>query len=121
MNKNMRELSTLFYYYFIGGFFGVFNSVVRMKKVNFFGGSFKHKILRAIISNILLIPSWLIQIYLHDIISGNIASSIIINEFFFVMVHFFLVFYIQFGIVPYFIMKPLGLCANNIELVYQFV
>lgn len=86
-----------------------------MLNLNWFEGNNKQKLARIAISTIVLVPSWILQYYLPYIISINLVSSLVINEFFLNMLHLTLIVYLQFGIFPYYIFKKLKLVNDNIH------
>ena len=92
-----------------------------MKNVNLLGGTTKQKIIRTILTNLMLIPSWFLEIYMPTIVSNNLVTSFVINEFFLIMIHFFLIFYLQFGYVSYYILKPLKLTNSNLNNSYDYI
>lgn len=105
----------------IGGLFGAFRANLNMKNLKWHLGSYKQKILRIVIAYILLIPSWILQYYLPNIISNNLVTSFLINEFFLNMMHFALIVYLMFGYVPFYILKKLKLTNQNENMEYNYL
>ena len=84
-------------------------------------GSYKQKIARIAIAYILLIPSWILQYYLPNIISNNLVTSFLINEFFLNMLHFTIIIYLEFGYVQFYILKKLKLTNQEEIMGFQFL
>lgn len=95
--------------------FGTFKNIQNMNNLNWNEGSYKQKLVRILISYVTLIPSWVLQYYLPFIISKNIVTSFVINEFFFNMIHLAFIVYIEFGYYPYHIFKRLKLVNSNVR------
>ena len=103
----------------LGGLCGAFRTMDSMN-MNWYLGTYKQKFLRVLISYILLIPSWVLQFYLPKLISINIVTSFVINEFFLNMLHFTLILYIHFGYLPYYVFRRMKLTSDQ-DNTYDFL
>ena len=79
-------------------------------------GSTKNRISRAIIANILIIPSWIFVIFLQK---GSWIKDIGLNEFIVDSIHYFVLYFWLFGVMPLVIFKKaLKLVEREVEDFY---
>ena len=84
-----------------------------MNNVYWYETTPKRKILRVALASALLIPSWIFYIYFTTIMEGVSSTTLFINEYLAHGLHFFLLYYLLFGLSPYYIFSKLGLTNNQ--------
>jgi len=80
-----------------------------MKNVFWYDTSPKKKIIRVIIANLFMIPSWIFYAFFDEIMEKFNKSAVFINEYLFFSLHFFLLYYLLFGLSPYYVFAKMGL------------
>lgn len=93
----------------IGAVFGISACYNKMTITEWCGGSTKKRILRAIVANIMIIPSWIFILVLED---GSWIGDIGLNEFIVDGVHFFILYLWLFGYMPIYVLEK-GLKLTN--------
>ena len=79
-------------------------------------GTASKRIIRALIGNILIIPSWIFVIYFEK---GNWVKDIGLNEFIIDSVHYFILYFWLFGLMPVLLLdKLLKLVTKETEDFY---
>lgn len=84
-------------------------------------GTYKQKIARVAISYFLMIPSWFLQYNLIELLKINFLTTFVINEFFLNAAHFTIILYLQFGFVPFYILRRLKLTSSFENMNYNYI
>ena len=99
---NFLQTATLFAW--IGAVFGISFSFNQIGTPEWCQGSVKQRIMRALIGNVLVIPSWLFIIFLEK---GTWIKDIGLNEFIVDCVHYFILYIWLFGGMPVLLLHKL--------------
>ena len=111
---NFLQTATLFAW--IGAVFGISFCYRKMSVNQWSQGSTKNRIIRVLVGNILIIPSWLFVAYLE---TGSWVQDIGLNEFIVDAVHYFVLYIWLFGFMPVYVLeKLLGLTNRENEDYY---
>eukprot|EP01017_Pseudomicrothorax_dubius_P040544 TRINITY_DN6357_c0_g1_i1.p1 TRINITY_DN6357_c0_g1~~TRINITY_DN6357_c0_g1_i1.p1 ORF type:complete len:432 (+),score=105.25 TRINITY_DN6357_c0_g1_i1:146-1441(+) len=99
----------------LGAVFGAARTFRDMQNVFWYRTSWQKRLARVAIANALIGISWLIS-WSEDNITGKFSSAGL-NEFLYLSIHFFLVYYIGFGYLPKYVFQKLNLV--NTDLTYS--
>jgi hypothetical protein len=105
---NFLQTASLFGW--IGAVFGISFCFNKMGNQDWCKGSKPRRILRIAIANILIIPSWIFAIYLEG---GSWIKDIGLNEFIVDAVHYFILYFWLFGLMPVFLLNRLLKLVNK--------
>lgn len=98
----------------MGAVFGIAYCFRSVKNIDWYRGGLKKRLLRALIANVFIIPSWLVISFLQS--DGNESGFITklgINDFIIDGVHFFLLYLWLFGFMPALVLGKLLRLTNN--------
>ena len=98
-----------------GLFFGASQTFRTISSINWYKGPFKMRILRVIIANLAMIPSWVLVIFQQDVINYSSSHFIGLSKFMLDCVHYFLLYYGLFGVLPVYIYLCLGLAFMDLK------
>jgi hypothetical protein len=99
----------------MGAVFGVALCFRETKSIDWYRGGFKKRILRALIANIMIAPSWLILVFLQGTRTDeSLISTLGINDCIIDAVHFFLLYLWLFGYMPVYLLGRI-LKLNNTD------
>ena len=84
----------------VGAIFGANTSFQNIPTLNWFKGPLKLKLIRAFIVNIMIIPSWFLIVNQANILTSQGVGILGIENYLINAVHFFVLYYVLFGIVP---------------------
>jgi hypothetical protein len=104
---NFLQTAALFGW--IGAIFGISACYRKMKIAEWGEGPAKKRFLRALISNLFIVPSWLFVLLIED---GTWIRDIGLNEFIVDCVHYFVLYLWLFGYMPVFVLER-GLKLTN--------
>jgi hypothetical protein len=105
---NFLQTATLFAW--IGAVFGISFCYSKMDSPEWCKGTFKTRLLRALIGNLLIIPSWIFAVFLEK---GSWIKDIGLNEFIVDAVHYFILYLWLFGVMPVFVLGKLLKLTNR--------
>lgn len=105
---NFLQTATLFAW--IGAVFGISFCYRKMSVNQWSQGSLKNKIIRLLIGNILIIPSWIFVAYLQ---TGSWVEDIGLNDFIVDAVHYFVLYLWLFGFMPVYVLEKLLKLTNR--------
>lgn len=89
----------------VGAIFGISFCFRTVKSLDWYRGSLKNRLLRVLISNILIVPSWLFIILAQGRSSTESSiENLGINEFIVDVVHFFVLYLWLFGYMPVYLL-----------------
>lgn len=74
----------------------------------------KQRIIRVIIASLFLIPSWIYSIFFKDLVKKLDLHVVFFNEYLLHGIHFFFLYYIVFGLTPFYVFKKLNLTNEKI-------
>lgn len=99
----------------IGAVFGIAFAFRNIPKLEWYEGSKKKRLLRALIANLLLAPSWiLITLFEKQQNEDSWIRKLGMNEFILDSLHFALIYFVLFGLVPVYVFGRF-LKLNNTE------
>lgn len=87
----------------IGLAFGASQTFRTISSMNWYKGSFKIRLIRAIIANLAVIPSWVFITYQDYLINLNSTYILGISNLMMDCLHYFLLYYGLFGVIPVYI------------------
>lgn len=90
----------------IGALFGAAKTIRDFEGVLWYGTSEGNKRKMFIMGNIFMIPSWLIRYYAPN--ARDVFGEEGANEYLFMCLHYIVLFYIQFGVLPFYVYKKWG-------------
>lgn len=93
---NFVQTSVVFAW--IGGIFGVSATFRKIESFDWYGGSWKQRLTRLLITNLLIVPSWLFSLLLVQ--KGDWIKDIGLNEFIVNGIHYFVLYFWLFGYLP---------------------
>jgi hypothetical protein len=101
----------------VGSIFGAAKTFRDMPNVNWYkdsktAGSSK-KILRIVLANLLLIPSWILVIYSDALLEA--LQAVGLNDLILTSTHFFILYYLGFGILPKHLFARLDLIETRLS------
>lgn len=105
---NFLQTATLFAW--IGAVFGISVCFKKMGNPDWCKGSVTIRVIRAIIANILIIPSWIFAAYLEK---GTWIKDIGLNEFIVDAIHYFILYIWLFGFMPILVLQRLLKMVNK--------
>jgi hypothetical protein len=100
---NFTQTSILFGW--IGAVFGISEAFRKIPNIEWAKGSTKHRLLRGLVTNILIIPSWFFILLAQD--AGTWIKDIGLNTFIVNAIHFFLLYIWIFGYMPILLLQKL--------------
>lgn len=107
-------LQTATMFALMGAVFGVPFCFRTVKAVDWYRGSIKKRLLRVLVANVCIIPSWLILIFVQgQRTDDSWISSLGINDFIIDALHFFLLYLWLFGFMPVYLMGKLMKLNNT--------
>ena len=104
-------LQTAAVFGWIGAVFGISLCYRKMQIHEWSQGTVKQRVLRAAITNLLIIPSWIFIIFLEE--GSNWIQDIGFNEFIVDAVHYFILYFWIFGYMPILLLKRLLKLTNK--------
>lgn len=108
-------LQTATMFALMGAVFGVAFCFRATKAVDWYRGSFKKRVLRVLVANLMVVPSWLLVILLQGgRTDDSWISTLGINDFIIDAIHFFLLYLWLFGFMPVYLLGKL-LKINNTD------
>jgi hypothetical protein len=99
---NFLQTATLFGW--IGAIFGISYCFSKMGTPDWCKGTLKQKIIRLLIGNVLIIPSWIFVSFLEK---GSWIKDIGLNEFIIDSIHYFILYIWLFGWMPVYVLGRL--------------
>ncbi len=84
----------------MGALFGIAHCFRHIKEFDWYKGSKKLRILRIIVANCLMIPSWILVIFQEDLLETDFIRLSGLNDYFLNIIHFFILYLWIFGFVP---------------------
>ena len=100
----------------VGMLFGANKAFQTIPSLNWFKGNLKLKLIRIFIANILIVPSWFLVFYMPDILYYTSIGIVGIDVFLINSLHFFVLYYFLFGIIPAYIFKRFNLFALDLKI-----
>ena len=98
---NLLQCASLFGW--MGAVFGISYCFRQIENIEWAGGKTKDRVVRAIIGNLFIVPSWLFIIFLEY--RGSWVRDIGLNEFIIDSIHFFCLYFWLFGYMPVVVFK----------------
>lgn len=95
----------------IGAIFGISASFRKIDSIEWYAGSAKKRFLRAAITNLCIIPSWIFILLIEK--QGNWIKDIGLNEFIVDAVHYFILYIWIFGYMPIYVFHKLLKLTNK--------
>jgi hypothetical protein len=105
---NFMQTAVLFGW--IGAIFGISACYRKMTIPEWSEGSTRKRLLRALIANLMMLPSWIFVLLLEE---GSWIKDIGLNEFIVDAVHYFLLYLWLFGYMPIFLFEKAFKLANH--------
>lgn len=109
-------LNTSCIFALIGLIFGASQTFRTITNINWYKGPLKHRILRTLIANLAMIPSWILLYYQEYFEETHIYKLFGINRFLVCCIHYFFLYYVLFGLIPCFVYLKLGLTFMDLRL-----
>jgi len=100
-------------YGLIAGIFAVAHCFRQINEFEWFGGTFKLRITRILIAWTSMIPSWVLVVYQTDIINTDYIRLSGFNAYFLNTMHFFILYFWLFGLMPLHVFKKLDLINHS--------
>lgn len=98
-----------------GLFFGAAHTFRTISSINWYKGPFKLRFFRALIANIAILPSWALITFQEDLIAYSAENFLGISNLLLDSVHYFLLYYGIFGIIPVYIYLSCGLAFVDLR------
>ena len=98
---NLCQTASL--YAWLGIIFGSSYCFRKMSNISWAMGPTKKRVLRAIVANLFIVPSWIFIIFLEE--RGSWMKDIGLNKFIIDSLHFFLLYLWLFGFMPVLLFK----------------
>lgn len=111
--SSLQECTILFA--LVGTIFGASLSFQKLTTINWYKGPYPIRTLRMFLANCFLAPSWLFFIYQEKIIRYFFPLGVGFGNFVVNSLHFFLLYYFLFGMLPTFIFKELKILNNELK------
>ncbi len=103
----------------MGLLFGIMIGLAKVNNIHWCDTNLNKRIIRIILANFLLIPSWIFEIYYYDILKAIGDNFISFNAFSLKAFHAILIYFLIFGISPYYIFYKCDL--TNKEKAYVII
>ena len=68
--------------------------------INWYRGPLKHRLIRLVIGNFCIIPSWVFCYFQNDIVNNQKVRDIGLRNLYIDLIHFILLYYMLFALVP---------------------
>ena len=81
--------------------------------INWYKGNMKKRLIRALIINLCLVPSWVLVSFQNQILETKEARNAGLDNYVIDVVHFVILFFFLYGIVP--------ICLHKLKLTHQDV
>lgn len=109
---NLQETTMLFG--LVGMLFGANKAFQTIHNVNWFRGNLKLKLIRVLIVNIMIIPSWILVIFTSELFNKQPLEGLAV--FLMNSLHFYVLYYFLFGIIPAYIFKRFRLISSEFKV-----
>ena len=100
-------------YGLIAGIFAVAHCFRNINEFEWFGGSLKLRVVRVVIAWVSMIPSWTLVVYQSKIINTDYIRLSGLNAYFLDAMHFFILYFWLFGVMPLYVFKKLDLINHS--------
>jgi hypothetical protein len=115
---NFVQTATVFGW--IGGIFGISATFRKIEAFEWYGGSWKQRLSRLLITNLFIVPSWLFLLLLVE--QGEWIKDIGLNMFIVDGIHYFILYLWIFGYMPILVLdKTLKLTHKDNDDEYVIV
>lgn len=115
---NFVQTATVFAW--IGGIFGISATFRKIDSFEWYGGSWKQRLSRLVITNLFIVPSWLFSILLVE--KSDWIKDIGLNLFIVDGIHYFILYFWIFGYMPILVLhKGLKLTHKDTDDEYVIV
>lgn len=95
----------------IGAVFGISAAFRGINNIEWGAGSTKNRILRAVLANLSILPSWIFVLFIQD--AGTWIKDIGLNDFIVDSIHYFFLYLWIFGYLPLLVMHRMLKITNK--------
>lgn len=96
-------------YPLIAALFGVSHCFRKTEQKQWFKGTKKQRLMRALIVNLLMIPSWILVVFQKELVQTDVMRLAGLNDYLLNAIHFFILYFWLFSFVPLYLFKRLQL------------
>ena len=99
----------------IGLVFGASQTFRAITSINWYKGPLKLRLLRALIANLAMVPSWFLIIFQQEIVNTASDHFMGLSNFMIDSIHYFLLYYGLFGVIPVYIYLYFGITFMDLR------